>query len=309
LPKLHPIRVGVHELSQGDGPLGALEGGRTRVGATAMQIFQKAKLNYHFHHDFRRKNETFAELRAAADLEVVVHAGYFINLLAQDKRLAKVSAASLINELDGANFLGATTLVLHPGTFHRSERASALVRLADALRFVLLDYDWAPTLCLETMAGGSDWTQFGCFLDDLATVVGTLREEGANLSTCFDTCHAFGAGYDFASSRAAYDAFWAHWDRYFHERPRVLHLNGAAHEFASQKDGHASLAGHFSASMRPLDPPNLNPEVFRWLREDPKFATAAHILETPMALHPDDLALYVAGQLPDPGLYTLSTNV
>ena len=90
------------------------------------------------------------------------------------------------------------------------------------------------------------------------------------LGVCYDTCHAFAAGYDF-STREAYDAHWQE----FHDvigLPRLMafHLNDSKKECGSRVDRH----DHPGDGL-------IGEEPFVWLVNDPRFQNIPAVLETP----------------------------
>lgn len=289
------FRVGVHERG---GPIKALQSAHEREYATAMQIFQKGKLSYHFTRSFRQEMEQYASMCEAANIEVVVHASYIINLVSVKPHICKISLASLIEEMDAAQYMGAKYIVMHPGAVSKDHDLElAYQELYAALRSVLVGGGWKIKLLLETMPGGKNKTQLGYYLDNLAFMIQKLKQDGANVGACFDSCHVFAAGYDFHSSLSNFTRFWEQWLEYFGEVPEVLHINGAAKEFGHRKDGHATLNGQFNSAGNQVDC-QMNPEVFKWLKGAPALQNSIHILETPIMYHEADLKAYLTG---DPG--------
>ena len=93
---------------------------------------------------------------------------------------------------------------------------------------------------MENDAGGG--TSIGYEFESLARVVehaGGL--ESGKLGLCFDTCHAFSAGYDLRTA-ATFDATMEHYDALLGvDNVRVLHLNDSAKPFRSRRDRHDDL--------------------------------------------------------------------
>jgi deoxyribonuclease-4 len=283
---------GVHER-------GGLEVGLASAicrGATALQLFQKAKQSYHFPRSFRKEHADFKESLEDSGMRLVIHASYFINLVSPKPNIRQLSLASTIEELDTADFLGADYLNIHPGSVGpRGDRGQGKLDLIEALKTILIGTSWNTELLLETMPGTKEWSQLGALLDDLADIVNAVKEAGGRIGVCFDTCHSFAAGYDFHSSKDAYNRFWDQYWGYFNEWPKAFHVNGAYNPHASRKDGHATLNGLFNSRLKPCEQVNVNPEFFHWLREDPRFEESIHILETPVPYHHVDLPAYIFG--------------
>ena len=86
---------------------------------------------------------------------------------------------------------------------------------------------------------------------------------------CFDTQHAFAAGYDLRDE-AAYEATFAQWDNLIGvEKIAAFHLNDALKEFNCKVDRHQNLGKGF-----------LGEYPFRRLMTDPRFTGKPMCLET-----------------------------
>lgn len=286
-------KFGVHE-SISNGIEEAIDAAVERK-CQALQIFQKPKQSYWFDKDFDKRNQGVADKLQLSELVMAVHASYFINLISQKPRIRKLSVSSLIQELDKASFLGADYLVLHPGSVGvKGDRTTGLKLLCDSLRFVLAENDFSTQLLLETMPGAGG--QIGGDFEQLAEMCHQLWSEGLKFGICFDSCHAFVAGYDFQSDSSKYLEFWNLWNDFIGiGNIKLFHVNGAFFDFGSKKDGHASLDGIHNAKMsKSRDTPSINPEFFKWLVKDPRFAEIAGILETPVENWDIDLT-YIRG--------------
>ena len=88
------------------------------------------------------------------------------------------------------------------------------------------------------------------------------------VGVCFDTCHAYAAGYDLVEE---YDAVWEKFDRVVGlDRLRLFHLNDSLHPLDSHKDRHADIGAG-----------TLGEEPFRRLMRDARFRDVPKVLETP----------------------------
>jgi len=120
---------------------------------------------------------------------------------------------------------------------------------------------------LENTAGqgtnlGSTWEQLAALL--------TLVSDNGWLGVCFDTCHAFAAGYELRT-RAGYEATWRVVDDLIGlERVEVIHLNDAKGDLGSRLDRHE----HIGRGTMGLEP-------FRMLLNDDRFSDLPMLLETP----------------------------
>jgi len=279
---------GVHESTSKVGIVGAIHEANNR-GNSTLQIFQKQNRSYWFHKDFNKKNESVKETLAETNTTLVVHAGYIVNLVSPKADIRKISLSSIIQELDKASYLGAKYLVLHPGSVGaKGDKSEGFKELIDVLSIVLDSDAFSTKLLIETMPGGGG--QLGGDLELFAEAYDVLSRR-VSVGICFDTCHTYVAGYDFASQKSDYDNFWKLWDEYLNiKNLDLFHVNGAFHEWGSKRDGHASLDGCLSANPKKVrDNPVINPEFFSWLVKDPRFSEIPGILETPVHNWDNDL--------------------
>ena len=122
-------------------------------------------------------------------------------------------------------------------------------------------------MLLETTAGQG--TSLGYRFEHLAQII-SLAAAGGRLGICFDTCHAFAAGYDIRTPEG-YDETFGRLEQIIGlERLKVFHLNDSKGELGSRLDRHEHIGeGHIGL------------ESFRMLVNDPRFRNRPMILETP----------------------------
>jgi deoxyribonuclease-4 len=206
---------------------------------------------------------------------VIAHAGYLINLAAPSASLWTKSIAALVEELARAEAIGATELVVHPGAHTGAGEGAGLARIVRALDEVCRRAGAVGRrggigrcrIVLETTAGqgtvlGSRFEQIRAILDDVS--------EPRRFAVCFDTCHAFAAGYDLRTRAAVEDTLDA-FDRAIGlRRLAVFHLNDALTDLGSRIDRHAHIGkGRIGLAG------------FRALVRDRRFRDHPMIIETP----------------------------
>ena len=206
---------------------------------------------------------------------VIAHDCYLINLASPEEELYRKSLGVLIEELGHCQALGIPYLVLHPGAHVGTGEESGLARVAAALDQARdQTQDHGVMVLLENTAGQG--TNLGHTFDQLATVLDAVRDN-AWLGVCFDTCHAWAAGYGLRT-REGYEATWQEMDDLIgHERLKVIHLNDAKGDRGSKLDRHE----HIGRGKMGLEP-------FRMLLNDDRFGGLPMVLETPKGPGPDD---------------------
>jgi deoxyribonuclease-4 len=199
---------------------------------------------------------------------VVAHNSYLINVAAAAPALRAQSADALLEELDRAESLGLSGLVMHPGSYTTGSEAEGLRLIGEALAGVLRARPAMTTkILLEHTAGQG--TNLGHRFEHLAAILGYV-DGSPRVGVCLDTCHLLTAGYDLCSA-GGYDATFAEFDRVVGlDRLHVFHLNDSKKPCASRVDRHE----HIGRGCLGLEP-------FRRLLNDPRFASLPMLLETP----------------------------
>lgn len=212
--------------------------------------------------------EAFAREREAHGIRVAVaHDSYLINLASPDRALWERSARCFEGELRRCAALGLEFLVTHPGNATDGDFESGLTRNAAGLTRALSRVEGPTTVLLELTAGSG--TSIGATFERLAAIIDRLPSaQAGRVGVCFDTCHAFAAGYDLADD---WDGVWARFDDVLElERLRLFHVNDSKHPLGSRKDRHEHL-GRGTLGIEP----------FRRLMTDARFAEVPKLLETP----------------------------
>lgn len=263
------VRIGSHQSVAGGLEL-AVEAAR-RDGCEALQIFTRNQNRW------RPKSlDEEAVGRFCDALEkwgvprerVMAHGSYLINLAARDRSIRRRSLTALADELRRCTRLGIPHLVVHAGAHvGRGEvraiemvsrgMAEALERTADAPR--------PATLLIENTAGQG--TVLGHSFAQLRDLLERLAETG-RAGLCFDTQHAFAAGYDL-STPEGYRATFEELDRLVGlDQVRAFHLNDSKTALGSRVDRHERIgAGRIG---RPC---------FRLLMNDRRLAEMPGVLE------------------------------
>ncbi|MCJ7629307.1 MAG: deoxyribonuclease IV [Longimicrobiales bacterium] len=210
----------------------------------------------------------FEEERATHGIQIAgSHDSYLINLATPNPDLWERSHSSFRQELARCSALGLHFLVTHPGNATDGDLPSGIARNAEGVTRALEEVEGPTRVLLELTAGGG--TTVGASFENLGAILAQVPESLQHrLGVCFDTCHAFSAGYDLVKD---YDGVWkAFEDVLGLARLGLFHMNDSKHPFASRKDRHEHL-GEGSLGVEP----------FRRIVQDPRFLRIPKILETP----------------------------
>ena len=239
------------------------------VGCDVVQIFTK---NNNQWRAAAIRDEDAAEFRAALRRDGISHpiarSSYLINLASPDRALWEKSVEALVIELQRAEQLGLAHVVVHPGSFTTASEADGLRLVIRALDRVQRETaHLAATVLLENTAGQG--SNLGWRFEQLAVLLDGVRQP-QRVGVCFDTCHAFAAGYPLAGE-SDYQQTMEQLDRLVGlERIKAIHLNDSKGDLGSRKDRHEHIGkGHIGL------------DGFRHVMNDPRLAGLPGVLETP----------------------------
>lgn len=210
---------------------------------------------------FQRNREAH-EIRVAGS-----HDSYLINLASPDPALWERSLDSFKRELERCAVLSLEFLVTHPGNATDKDLEAGLSRNARGVAMALEAVDGPTRVLLELTAGSG--TSVGGSFEHLATILDQIPDSlHSRLGVCFDTCHAYSAGYDLVND---YQGVWEHFEAVLgFEWLGLFHLNDSMNPFASRKDRHQHIGEG-----------TLGPEPFQRIVQDRRFEGIPKILETP----------------------------
>lgn len=238
------------------------------AGCDCVQVFTKNSNQWNAKPITEAETEAFERsLREKKISDPISHASYLINLASPNAELRDKSIAALVIELQRAKQLSIPWVVVHPGSFTDSSEGEGIDRIAAAIDGILIDTATTGAgLLLENTAGQG--TNLGWNFGQLGAILSQL-EHGDRLGVCFDTCHAFAAGYDLRQ-QSGYETMWNEFDQAVGlSRLKALHLNDSKKGLGSRVDRHE----HIGAGAIGLD-------GFRQLLNDPRLAALPMYLET-----------------------------
>ncbi|HJN09819.1 MAG TPA: deoxyribonuclease IV [Pirellulaceae bacterium] len=220
--------------------------------------------------DVVKFHKTLDDLRIAHPLS---HASYLINLASPDKALWTKSVNGLIVELQRAEKFDIPFVVVHPGSYTTSSEEEGIEQIALALNTIHEQTSDIRAQCLLENTAGQG-TNLGWRFEHLAAILdGVVQQDRVGI--CFDTCHAFAAGYPLTTSHE-FTATFSELDRLIGiEQIHAIHLNDSKREFGSRVDRHENL-GEGCLGLEP----------FRHLVNDRRLCDVPMYLETPKGKNP-----------------------
>lgn len=212
--------------------------------------------------------ELFKKVRRKTRISpIVIHANYLINLAAADSEMLYKSRESFREELERGILLGADYLVFHPGSSRGACEADGINLCAESLKFASDGLDFGSLrILLENTAGQGDC--IGHRFEHLRRIMDACPD--IPLGVCFDTAHAFTAGYDIREEPGLERTIRELDSEVGAKAVRAIHFNDSRVGFHSRVDRHWHIGQGFIGN-----------DALRRVARHPKLAHSAFILETP----------------------------
>ncbi|MCE5334954.1 MAG: deoxyribonuclease IV [Desulfobacteraceae bacterium] len=239
------------------------------IRGKAMQVFTTNQRQWHSSVPaleivdlFHRKWEECGRLPVAS------HAIYLLNLALEEGEILAKSLDAFTTELIRSEALGIPYVIMHPGAHMGQGLEPGLGNLTANLdRAIESSRTQNVAVLIETTAGQG--SSLGSSFEEIAFILGTSRNPD-RLGVCYDTCHAFAAGYDIRK-KEDYESTMSRLDAIVGlDRVKFFHLNDSKRELGSRVDRHE----HIGKGAIGLD-------GFRHLLNDPRFRNHPMVLETP----------------------------
>jgi deoxyribonuclease-4 len=247
-----------------------------KIGCDTFQIFSRnprgwraKEISEEVAQEFKRK------LKRSGMHPPVDHMPYLPNLATPKEDVYQKSVEALAMELERCEILAIPYLVTHLGSHLDSGKEEGLNRTVDAIIKALSAFENDVILLLETTSDSKN--SVGGSFEDLAEIMSRVGREN-RVGACFDTCHAFVAGYELRTEEGLEETM-KEFDRTIGlEKMMVVHLNDSKGPIGSKLDRHE----HIGLG-------EIGEEGFRLILNHPAIRTRPLILETPSDERRDDL--------------------
>ena len=238
------------------------------LSATGFAMFTKNQRQWRAPAITDAEAETFQTHLANAQIPpegVLPHDSYLINLGNPDPEKRKNATEAFVAELQRVEKLGLKYLNFPPGSGLGADLQDTLKVIAECIRQALTETSTVIPV-IENTAGQGNCA--GKNLEELQRLLELVNSDRCGI--CIDTCHAYAAGIDLASSEG-YEAFWDEFTRRIElKRLRGMHLNDTKSALGSHLDRHA-----------PLGEGNLGWTLFDRLAKDSRLDGFPMVVETP----------------------------
>lgn len=186
------VLIGAHMSIAGGLPLAIGRG--EALGCTAIQIFTKNASQWRSPPLEEETVKAFKREQRRTGILVVAHDAYLINLASPDSKLLERSRKAFLDEMERAEQLEIPFLIMHPGAHKDAGEDAGIQKVVDSFNLLLKSTSgFRVKIAVENTAGQG--TALGYRIEHLKRMVAeTVAPE--RMAVCFDTCHAFAAGYD-----------------------------------------------------------------------------------------------------------------
>lgn len=239
------------------------------VGCETIQLFTKSSRQWAAKPLSEEEILRFRAAKAETGITTVIaHDSYLYNFAASDDALRKKSVAGLIDEMQRCEALGVAYLIAHPGAHVGAGEQAGIKTIAKSIDEMQTACPGFTTLFTIEITAGQG-SNLGYTFTQVRQMIDALKAPD-RVRVCFDTEHAFAAGYDLRDKEG--------YDRTFHEfdeeigldRLVAFHLNDAKKDLGCRVDRHEHIGKGF-----------LGVEAFRLLLNDQRFWGLPMCLETP----------------------------
>jgi deoxyribonuclease-4 len=215
----------------------AIERGVER-GCRAIQIFNQSPRMWKPTTYRVQDVAAFREAMAASPIDaVLIHAVYLLNCASEDPDIRAKSLTSLTHSLRVGHEIGASGVVLHPGSAKTGDVGEAIARAGKTIGEALKESEGCE-LHLENTAGTGG--TLGRSFDELAALL-EASGGGKRLGVCLDSCHMLASGYDIRTAKGMDSTLREATRKLGAGRIRSLHLNDSQTPLHSNRDRHANL--------------------------------------------------------------------
>jgi len=207
---------------------------------SAFQIFTRNPRGWHAKEFTKEDITNFKSKLKTSKIDrfaTCAHMPYLPNLATPKDDGFEKSVKTLVNEVERCAQLGIPYLVTHLGSHLGTGEEAGIKRLVEGLTKAGQTKNDVMIL-LENTAGqknsvGSDFKQLGEIFNQL--------KPAKKFGVCFDSCHAFVAGYDLRTEEKVKESF-DEFDKYVGiKNLKILHLNDAKGEIGCNLDRHYHL--------------------------------------------------------------------
>jgi deoxyribonuclease-4 len=205
-----------------------------------MQIFSRNPQRWRDNFLEPKEIEEFKQRREKFKIRpLFIHIPYLINLASPNPRLYEASIEAYIEDILEAETLKADYIVTHMGSHKETSEEAGIKRLTQALNIIIeRTHNTKVGILLENTAGSGSWLGYK-FSHQQKIIQGLKEKERVGL--CFDTAHAYLAGYNIATQEGLKATLDEIEKLVGLNLIKLIHLNDAKDKLDSHRDRHENI--------------------------------------------------------------------
>jgi deoxyribonuclease-4 len=203
------------------------------IGCTAFQIFTRNPRTWRSKPLDPTEVKAFRSKHRSSKIgPVFSHMPYLPNLASPDETIYKKSVDALIEETQRCSALDIRYIVTHIGSHVGTNVKDGKTRLIQSLGRAA--DEGGPMILLENDSGSG--SHMGSRFRDIADLIKEVG--GTRIGSCFDTCHAFAAGYDLTTKEGFTKTLRELAKTIGFSKLKLVHLNDSVGGLGSGIDHH-----------------------------------------------------------------------
>lgn len=270
--QMKPLFVGSHVSMNGGFYLAAQNA--VSLGANCFAMFTGSQKSWPKKDEIKLEPsviQRFQEECEAAHIDrkkhIVPHASYLLNMGSPDDTKLLKSRNLMHIEVSKCQQLGIGLYNFHPGSHLKLiSEEECCKRIAESVN---LEHKRSEGLILLLENTAGQGTNIGYKFEHLRDIINHV-EDKSRVGVCFDTCHAFAAGYDLRTEKACDKTFSKFEEIVGFQYLKAVHLNDSQGKLGCRKDRHENIGKG-----------EIGIECFKYLVNDPRFRDIPMVLETP----------------------------
>ncbi|MHA1202543.1 MAG: deoxyribonuclease IV [Candidatus Heimdallarchaeaceae archaeon] len=208
------------------------------IGCTTFQVFTKNPRGWAFKEISKEEIERFQKKHLNYNISpVVAHISYLPNLASLNDEIYTKSLDSFCQEIERCVILGIPYLVIHSGSYKGGTFQEGFEKYVESIQKGIDFGKRKVTILVENSAGGGK-TLTGTFVN-----INAILEEinDSKVKVCFDTCHAFSAGYDISNQSGVSNFIAEIKSSIDMSSIAIVHANDSKAEVGTNRDLHEHL--------------------------------------------------------------------
>jgi len=231
------MRLGLHLSIQGS--IDRVVDRGVERGCNTLQMFSRNPRGWDSKRLASKEVESFRnKLRESRIWPVFIHTPYLLNLASPKDNVYAKSVEVLKNELRRASELTIPYVVTHLGSHLGYGKMKGFKRIVEAVNDSSSSVENGGILLLENTAGTKN--SMGSAFEDIEHILSKIKVR-ERVGVCFDTSHAFAAGYDLVSRGAVQHTLQRFDEVVGLEALKLVHLNDSKGALGSRVDRHEHI--------------------------------------------------------------------